>query len=29
MTFKDYLEQLVKAGYLREYVVGQGGSTMG
>ena len=28
-TFKDYLEQLVTAGHLREYVVGQGGSTMG
>ena len=28
-TFKDYLEQLVKAGDLREYVVDQGGSITG
>ena len=26
-TFKDYLEQLVKVRHLREYVIGQGGST--
>lgn len=24
--FKDYQEQLVKVGHLREYVVGQGGT---
>ena len=28
-TFKDYLEQLVKAGLLREYVVGQEGGIVG
>ena len=28
-TFKDYLEQLVKAGHLREYTVGQGGDITG
>lgn len=28
-TFKDYLEQLVKAGHLKEYAVGQGGDTTG
>ena len=28
-TFKDYLEQLVKAGLLREYMVDQGRGTVG
>ena len=27
--FKDYLEQLIKAGHLREYVFSQGGGIMG
>ena len=27
--FKDHLEQLIKAGHLKEFVVGQGGSTAG
>lgn len=28
-VFKDHLEQLFKAGYLKEFMVGQGGNTVG